>query len=207
MKKFCLLFFALILSLDISSKSMAELWQSMPDSVIPYIDRTQRQEMTEFISMGVEGKVRHSLQGESKMDTISSDYIHLTLSESMEMEMKRLPFQDGDSILCVVKTWSAPCRESEMYFYTQDWQEVEIPNPLVRYRGEVRLSRPDTMSVETFEYLSHQVGFVLTAASLSGSDNTLNVYQSVPLLPTEDNEKLKPMLTTVSMKWNGHCFE
>ena len=207
MKKFCLLFFALILSLDISSKSMAELWQSMPDSVIPYIDRTQRQEMTEFISMGVEGKVRHSLLGESKMDTISSDYIHLTLSESMEMEMKRLPFQDGDSILCVVKTWSAPCRESEMYFYTQDWQEVEIPNPLVRYRGEVRLSRPDTMSVETFEYLSHQVGFVLTAASLSGSDDTLNVYQSVPLLPTEDNERLKPMLTTVSMKWNGHCFE
>jgi hypothetical protein len=207
MKKFCLLFLTLVLSLDMSSKSMAELWQTMPDSVIPYIDRAQRQEMMEFISMGVEGKVRHSLQGQSKMDTLSSDYIHLTLSESMEMEMKRLPFQDGDSILCVVKTWSAPCRESEVYFYAQDWQDIEIPNPLVRYRDEVQLSRPDTMSVETFKELSHQVGFVLTAASLSVSDDTLRVYQSVPLLSKEDSEKLKPMLTTVSMKWNGRRFE
>lgn len=207
MKKLFLLILILATSMDLSSKSMTELWQSIPDSIIPYIERSQRQEMTDFIAMGANAKVRHALQGESKMDTITSDYIHLTLNESMQMELKRLPHEGGDSILCLVKTWGGPCQESEVYFYSQDWQLLAITNPLARYRENPLLSRPDTMSAEKFEELSHKVGFVLAAASLSPTDNSLSVYQSVPLLSAEDNQKIKTMLTPVSLKWNGQGFK
>lgn len=207
MKKLFLLILILATSMDLSSKSMTELWQSIPDSIIPYIERNQRQEMTDFIAMGAKAKVRHALQGESKMDTITSDYIHLTLNEAMQMELKRLPHESGDSILCLVKTWGGPCRESEVYFYSQDWQPLAIATPLARYRENPLLSRPDTMSAEKFEELSHKVGFVLAAASLSPTDNSLSVYQSVPLLSAEDNQKMKTMLTPVSLKWNGQGFK
>lgn len=207
MKKLFLLILILATSMDLSSKSMTELWQSIPDSIIPYIERSQRQEMTDFIAMGANAKVRHALQGESKMDTITSDYIHLTLNESMQMELKRLPHEGGDSILCLVKTWGGPCQESEVYFYSQDWQPLAITNPLARYRENPLLSRPDTMSPEKFEELSHKVGFVLAAASLSATDNSLSVYQSVPLLSAEDNQKIKTMLTPVSLKWDGQDFK
>ena len=206
MKKLFLLILILATSMDLSSKSMTELWQSIPDSIIPYIERSQRQEMTDFIAMA-KAKVRHALQGDSKMATITSDYIHLTLNESMQMELKRLPHEGGDSILCLVKTWGGPCQESEVYFYSQDWQPLAIANPLVRYRENPLLSRPDTMSAEKFEEMSHKVGFVLAAASLSPTDNSLSVYQSVPLLSAEDNQKIKTMLTPVSLKWDGQDFK
>ena len=49
----------LLVSLSSMAKSMVEIWSSIPDSVIPYIDRTHRLEMTDFIKMGLKGDVNH----------------------------------------------------------------------------------------------------------------------------------------------------
>lgn len=207
MKKFFLSATLFFLSLNVPAKSMVEIWEALPDTMLPYIDRNHRLEMTEFLNMGLKGEVDHSLRGQSIMDTITSNYIHLTLNETVEMHIKRLSYHDGDSVLCVVKTWSAPDRESDVYFYTQDWQRLDIPNPLELYRTELRLSRPDSMSVDEWDALASKVSFVLTGAALSASHDNLQVFQSVPLLSIEDRDKIRPLLMSVSLKWNGRAFE
>ena len=207
MKKFFLSATLFFLSLNVPAKSMVEIWEALPDTMLPYIDRNHRLEMTEFLNMGLKGEVDHSLRGQSIMDTITSNYIHLTLNETVEMHIKRLSYHDGDSVLCVVKTWSAPDRESDVYFYTQDWQRLDIPNPLELYRTELRLSRPDSMSVDEWDTLASKVSFVLTGAALSASHDNLQVFQSVPLLSIEDRDKIRPLLMSVSLKWNGRAFE
>ncbi|MGI6243037.1 MAG: DUF3256 family protein [Prevotella sp.] len=207
MKRLILSVSLLLFTLTISAKSMVEVWETIPDAMLPYIDRNHRLEMTEFLSMGLKGEVNHSLQGQSEMDTITSNYIHLTLNESVEMHIKRLAYNNGDSILCVVKTWSAPDKESEVHFYTQDWQKLDIPNPLEAYKTEFKLIRPDSMSVEKFEALSSKVNFILTGAALSASNDNLQVFQSVPLLSTEDRDKIQPLLMSISLKWDGRTFK
>jgi hypothetical protein len=92
-----LLLLLFLQALSISAKSMLEIWKSMPDSMLPYIDRNHRQEMTDFIAMGLKGDVDNLLQGKSIMDTLTQSYIHVTLNESAIMQLRRLPFKGGDS--------------------------------------------------------------------------------------------------------------
>lgn len=207
MKKLFLAVSLFFLALNSPAKSMVEVWKTLPDTMLPYIDSNHRLEMTEFLNMGLKGDVDHSLQGQSTMDTITSDYIHLSLNEAVEMHIKRLAYQDGDSILCIVKTWSAPDKESDVYFYTQDWQRLDLPNPLEMYRTELKLSHPDSISVDEWDTFVSKVSFVLTGAALSASNDNLQVFQSVPLLSIEDRDKIRPLLKSVSLKWNGRTFE
>jgi hypothetical protein len=207
MKKLFLAVSLFFLALNSPAKSMVEVWKTLPDTMLPYIDRNHRLEMTEFLNMGLKGDVDHSLQGQSTMDTITSDYIHLSLNEAVEMHIKRLAYQDGDSILCIVKTWSAPDKESDVYFYTQDWQSIDIPNPLESYRKGLNLLRPDSMPEDECDALASKVSFVLTGAALSASSDNLLVFQSAPLLSIEDCDKIRPLLKSVSLKWNGRTFK
>lgn len=208
MKKLFLFVSLLLFALNIPAKSMVEIWEALPDTMLPYMDRNHRLEMTEFLNMGLKGRVDHSLQGQSTMDTITSNYIHLTLNEAVDVHIKRLAYHDGDSILCVVKTWSAPDKESDIYFYTQDWRILDIPNPLEVYRtAEPGLARPDSMAPDEWDALASKVNFVLTGAALSPSNDNLQVFQSVPLLSIEDRDRIRPLLMSVSLKWNSRTFE
>ena len=90
MKKYILLSLLCVQVFTLSSKSMVEIWKTMPDSLLMLVDRTQRLEMPNFISMGLKGEVTNTLQGKSRMDTLTANYIHLTLTKSSSMQIKRL---------------------------------------------------------------------------------------------------------------------
>lgn len=206
MKKAILLSFLLVLGTNIFAKSVAELWLLMPDSITTYINQEQRHEMTNLLTTGSGRMVNHLLQGQSKTDTLTADYMRITLSHSLQMELKKLPLQGKDSIVCMVKTWSGPERESEVSFYTQNWQILDLPNPLDQYREKPNLMRPDTMTEEKYKQLTQNIGFVLTAASLSASDYTLTLQQTVPLLPAEQSKQIEALLQPICLKWDGQHF-
>lgn len=189
---------------------MVELWNAMPDSVIPYIDRNHRLEMTEFIGMGLSGDVDNGLQGKSKMDTIMADYIRLTLNESMVMQLKRLPSVTGDSLLCVVKTWLAPEPESELTLYTQDWQPLEQPQlvgdrPWADWRTAL-WTRPDTMAVADFDALRTATDLVLVAATLAPQTATITLQGTAPVALAADKPRLKAALPPRTFTWDGRAF-
>lgn len=210
MKKKILLLLSLAAALQLQAKSMVELWNAMPDSVIPYIDRNHRLEMTEFIGMGLSGDVDNGLQGKSKMDTITADYIRLTLNESMVMQLKRLPSVTGDSLLCVVKTWLAPEPESELTLYTQDWQPLEQSQlvgdrPWADWRTAL-WTRPDTMAVADFDALRTATDLVLVAATLAPQTATITLQGTAPVALAADKPRLKAALPPRTFTWDGRAF-
>lgn len=102
--------------------------------------------MTSFIDMGLKGDVDNQLGSKSVMDTITNDYIHLTLSAQLSMAIKRLAVAGGDSVLCVVRTWSAPEKESSALLYDQNWNLI---GEAVEHSSDLKqqlLVRPDTLS-------------------------------------------------------------
>lgn len=199
-----------LFSLGAQAKSMVEIWNAMPDSILPYIDRNHRLEMTEFIGMGLKGDVDNSLQGKSEMDTITADYIHLTLNENTVMQLKKLPYAHGDSIVCVVTTWSAPEGESQVRFFSQDWQPVSLGQPLTQHRldslaGKM-LVRPDTMSADRFDQLREKINFTMVKASLFEDSNDLELSLSVPLLSEDDKKDIQSILRLMNLKWTGENY-
>ena len=118
LKRILIILFAFA-SLTVSAKSMREIWLSMPDSMVRYLNKSKRIEFLDYVDMKVKTDVKNLLQGSSVMDTITSNYLSAKLNEASAIQMKLLPVHGSDSLLCVVRTYSAPAAESTVNFFSQ----------------------------------------------------------------------------------------
>ena len=116
LKRILIILFAFA-SLTVSAKSMREIWLSMPDSMVRYLNKSKRIEFLDYVDMKVKTDVKNLLQGSSVMDTITSNYLSAKLNEASAIQMKLLPVHGSDSLLCVVRTYSAPAAESTVNFF------------------------------------------------------------------------------------------
>lgn len=211
MKKTFILCLCLLTGIGASSKSMTEIWRAIPDSLIPYIDAKNRTQMVDMAKMGLKGETDNALQGKSVMDTLTANYIHLTLNESAVIEMKMLPWQDGDSIVCVVKTWKTPQAQSTVEFYNQEWEPIALPNAQGRLSmatwSNLPFTRPDSMSEEEFKEMVEKFDFILTQVRLSADNNSMTISREAPLTPADEKNKVKSVLTDITLNWNGKRFE
>lgn len=211
MKRLIITAICVILSLGAHAKSMEEIWGCIPDSIIPYIDRAHRVQMTEYIRMGLKGDVDNSLAGKSVIDTLTADYIHLTLNESAIMELKKLPWNDSDSLLCVVTTWKGPAEESTVRFYSQDWKAINLPNAFngknFANLADNLTQKPDTMDEKRFSELRSMIDPVIVGAHLSPSNNQLKVRLALPLLSGDDKTAVESIMHEVVLSWNGIGFQ
>ena len=62
-----------------------DVWQTVPDSIVPAIDRVRRLEMLDLVDYKVKAEVKNMLGSNSVMDTLTADYLHITISASSEM--------------------------------------------------------------------------------------------------------------------------
>jgi hypothetical protein len=206
------LFFILsiIATVAVQGRSMTDIWNAMPDSIIPYLDKNHRLEMTEFIKMGLSGDVDNQLGGKSDMDTLTADYIHVVLNEAAEMHLRRLPMPEGDSILCMVRSWKGPAEESQIYFFSQDWQPLDIANPLDRKSLDSTaaqlLVKPDTMTSERFAQLKQLLQPRLVAARLFADSDELELGLSMPFAFTDEKKDLQAITPKKRWRWTGGQF-
>ena len=196
--------------------SLRDVWLSMPDGMIPYLNKNLRLEHLDFVDMGVKSEVNHQLNGVSVMDTLTADYTHITLSKSSSLELRLLPVNDSTKIICVVRTFKAPAEESEIRFYDTDWNLLTDDYGLEKIKNrdntdtEFLLSsfvqRPDTLSTERFEELCKLIEPVMVSASFDVAEPVLTFRLSVPLAVPDDREQLKSILRPRRFKWDGKVF-
>lgn len=207
MRKIIFLVIGLTMAMGVEARSMREIWTSLPDSLLPYVDRNHRLEMVEFIDMNLNGDVDNLFGGKSEMDTITTDYIGLTLSQSSSMQIKRLPVAGGDSLLCVVKTYLGPAAESEVVFYHQDWTSASVMLSLdsagtARWMPRL-LVKPDTMSEEHFVHYKTFISPYIVGARLSPDDDNLELRLSLPMPVREEKQALEAMTPSFSLRWDA----
>lgn len=207
MRKIIFLVIGLTMAMGVEARSMREIWISLPDSLLPYVDRNHRLEMVEFIDMNLNGDVDNLFGGKSEMDTITTDYIGLTLSQSSSMQIKRLPVAGGDSLLCVVKTYLGPAAESEVVFYHQDWTPASVMLSLdsagtARWMPRL-LVKPDTMSEEHFVHYKTFISPYIVGARLSPDDDNLELRLSLPMPVREEKQALEAMTPSFSLRWDA----
>lgn len=209
MRKLRILFILLLSGclLSGSAKTMRELWVSMPDSLISYLNADQRQAMLNFMGMGLKGDASNSFGGQCVVDSLTDDYLHVVLSERSELAVKRLPALQGDSVVCVIRTWSAPEKESSAFIYTQDWQ---LAGPAVDASADLRrrlIVCPDTMPKPDFERLLSQIDFSMVSLRMDAGTSNLLAALSVPSVEKSIKEALRPMVRLTTLKWNGITFK
>ena len=192
--------------------TMRDVWQSMPDHLLPYLHQNLRTELLELHDMKVKAEVKNLLSGTSVMDTLTTDYTFLHLSEYSTLSLKLLTRSDSTQLICFVKTVMAPEAESEVRFFDVNWKSLDIPNGLpLQESAEALLSRmtvkPADMEEGRFEELRKMIDPVMCHVMLSPAASTLVMQLSIPALTRQERDDIQPIIKQISFKWDGQTFK
>ena len=218
MKKVNILLAALLTSVSVGAQTtMREAWLNMPDEIIPYLNKNLRTEHIDFLDMGVKSETNNKLNGVCVMDTLTMDYTHVTLSNSSSIELRLLSVSDTTSIICMLKTYSAPASETSVTFYDAKWNLLNDNYGLLDLKNleekdldslvESFVQRPDTMSVGRYQELCKLVDPVMVSATADIKEPVITYSLSVPLVVRDDKEPLERILRQRKFKWDGRMFK
>ena len=109
-----------------------------------------------------------------------------------------------DSVLCVVRSWDGPKRDSEVQLFDRQWKPLQAP---LTFSADSFVCRPDTMSEERFSRLVALLDPIMFSVSLSPAENVLLVKIS-PVVPNPDDEKaIEQIFVQRKLKWDGKTFK
>lgn len=212
MKRIAVLTFVILFWTSLSlARPIRDMWINMPDSMIPYLNKNLRIELVDFIDMKVKSEVTNLLSENTVMDSLSTTYLSVSLNKSCNLEMKVLPREGGDSLLCMITTVKGPAQESRVEFYNQDWQPLYMSKPFDG--GELQdlysslKHRPDTMSQERYEALQDMLNPPMMHVQFAPGEDAIIVEPSLPLLNEEDKNSVKSIILQRKFKWNGKEFK
>ena len=195
----------LVFSVETSlGKTMREVWIDMPDSITMYLTKSMRTELADYVDMKVSAATKNAIGDTVRIDTLTSDYIAVTLSESSKLEMKLLP-KDGSNIICMVRTYYGTAAESIISFWQLDWQQLpDISMPALENIELIK--KPDSLSVTEFNKIKAMISPKMIEMRLSPDDNSLLLSYSLPDVNKEDSKLIKSILVQKKINWNGEIF-
>ena len=197
MKKILIIICFLTCWLGVSAQSLREVWIEMPDSILPYLSKSQRTELADYVEMKAEPAVLSTFGDSVRIERMTNNYLLLKANEATRLEIKLL----DNNTLALVQTWMAPAAESKLRLFNLQWQPKEA---VVAYK--VNIVKPDSMSDEDFADLKTLMSPRLKEYRLSADNNSLSVSWNYPLLSKKDVKCVTELLKPQVLNWTGKDF-
>lgn len=197
MKKTLIIICFLTCWLCVSAQSLREVWIEMPDSILPYLSKSQRTELADYVEMKAEPVVLNVFGDSVRIERITNNYLLVKASEVTLLEIKLL----DNNTLALVQTWKAPAAESKLSLFDLQWQPKEA---VVEYNENI--VKPDTMTDEEFNDLKSLMYPRLKEYRLSPENNSLSVSWNYPLLSKKELKRMVDLLKPQVLNWTGRDF-
>lgn len=198
MKKIFLILLGTFSLLPLNAQNMRQIWLEMPDSIVPYLNRSLRTELADYVTMGMKSEVMNALRDTTRIEKLTDDYILVNLSNATKLEIKSL----DASTIAMIQTWCGPLAESKLSLFSNNW-EVKPLNVDV----SPMFVKPDTMSQQRYSELLDMANVTMNEMQLSVKDNSLTIKYSVPLLSSTDKKEMQAILRQRKLNWNGTTFK
>ncbi len=190
--------------------SISDVLGSIPKEIIPSLNDEQRSELLLNRETNDSLEIKNMLDGFTSIDSIAPDFVKISASKALELQIRLLPYNDSTQIICLVKTYTTPMLESSVSFYNTDWSalstDFDLPNPNdpdALFSSFIQ--RPDTMQEETFNDLCKFIEPVVINADFS-KNTTISYNLTLPLTSNDKTEELKAIIKPLFFKWNGDNF-
>ena len=184
------------------AQSILHFWNAMPDSILPSLDSNKRADLMDYANMGVRAEVKNLLNEKVTLDTLTSDFTKITLSEGHTMQIKRLPVENEDSVFCVVRTFGTDNPESTINIYHADWSKrskIEFdPQQITEQIVSKENINQEKMNLDKY--------VPVIAAYLDAHSDEMTLKVSYLLLSKEEKQLLKDKEMQLNVKWNGKIF-
>ena len=189
-----------------AQRQMKDFILTMPDSLVKYLNSTKRTEMVDFYFMGVKAETFNLLSEGTVLDSLTANHADIRLNESARMQLHLLPRENGDTVVCMVRTFLGEAPESTFAFYDSNWKSLERKGFLPEVDPMSLIHRPDTMTVERYEELLRLVDPLMVAAEITPADGALTFSLSTPMTTKKEREALQDILVQRKLKWDGKSF-
>jgi len=183
--------------LGVSAQSLREVWIEMPDSILPYLSKSQRTELADYVEMKAEPAVLSTFGDSVRIERMTNNYLLLKANEATRLEIKLL----DNNTLALVQTWMAPAAESKLSLFNLQWQPKEV---VVDYKANI--VKPESMNDEDFADLKTLMFPRLKEYRLSSDNNSLSVSWNYPLLSKKDVKRVTEILKSQVLNWTGKDF-
>lgn len=118
------LLLALWMPLWLPAQTMKDVFLAMPDTLLPALTANDRADFVDFLDSHMRAQVKNRLGQPSEMLALTADYLLLQTSAAATMQLKLLPLTDSTRVVCCVRTYAGPAADSQLMFYTPQWQPL-----------------------------------------------------------------------------------
>lgn len=185
----------------VSAQEMRALFMTAPDNVLPMLSGIMRADLVDYVDAGMKAKVTNLLDGVSRLDTLSTDYLFLRPSASSSIQMALLPYNESH-LVCVINSVKAEVEDSRIDFYDLGWNRIE---------NNVLFTPP---AIRDFFHPSDTVGkyvdmcdMYLVSLKLGKPGNILVAEYTMPGYMNEDDARVvAPLLRRLVYRWTSDGF-
>lgn len=184
------------------SEHIADVFTSMPDSILPLLTGKSRKDMVDFYNNKMEAKVRNRFGDYAQLDTLCEQYLRLTLTEASTVEMRLLEAGDSTTLVCLIQTVAAPVRDSRVRFFDstwrlQHWVELPVPSTADFFDGQGDSLQLVQRSIDDLR---------LVEVTASPVEPVLTFTLSVQELDREKKKLASRHLHALRYRWTGGEF-
>ena len=194
--------------LQASARTPMRQWLvAMPDSVMTLLTKNNRLDFIDFYDAKMEAVVTNRLEGKSRMDTLTDDFVHMEYTKSTEVTMKLLPVNDSTDILCMVTTAKAAVHDSRIAFYDAQWQPLEVTGYICEPGIEDFRS---TVQGDSAQWAWSKMDTFFRTYRLNAEDTVLEcVLTTMDYLSKEDREEVAPYVRQEPLiyRWANNRFQ
>ena len=196
------LFFLLFLCTTLlPAQNVADMFTTMPKQMVPYLTGEICQRLVELYNARETTKTETIFGDSIGIEQLTDDFLSIQLSQARRMQMKLLPVNDNDTILCVVTTYYGPEPESTLLYFNRQWQPIMMEGHLSGFNPDMLLACPADMSLVEYEELRSLLDPMLLAMHLDAESTDLEVTLSFPVANRENREKLLLIVKPCRLSW------
>lgn len=203
MKKLFIYIF-LLLSVATQAQNIGDIFKQMPSDMLPgFTDANKTMLLVDTSTT----TVPYAL-GEVKKEIQTKDYLKLRTSDIGTIQLKLLPIAEDSTIVCVIRTVCASACDSNISFFTTEWQELNTNDFLPTISKEIFFDS-SKKNTNGYKYaVSLPDVSPISAEFISGKNDLTLKFDAKTYLSSVIYEEVKPFLKneSVVLKWNNKRF-
>lgn len=183
------------------AQDMLDYFQSMPAEMTPYLTIAQKTELVEKSRQHEAAQLVNALGDTTRIETATDDFLSIKMSPLHQIQLRRLPLDNGQSIIGMVRTYFAPAADSSLDYFDTTWNRVETKGHLVGLEVEKLHRQPEDMSKTDYEALLALLDPTMLQFCFEPETTDLIVKQSMPLLSNEERTQITPIIQAIRLPW------
>jgi hypothetical protein len=203
MKPFFILIFSCVSVLGFGQR-VADVFKTMPGDILPGF--TEADKTLILVDTGL--KIIPYPLGNIEKIKYSDSYLQLKTSDIGTFQLKLLPLVNNTKIICVIKTVCGKACDSDIRFYSTQWEKINENTLLPPVSAESFFDRQKQGSNE-YEYVLSLLDIEPLSAVFSDESNDLILSLNYEAYLSEENiAKIKPFIKQdfITLHWTKTSF-